>query len=398
MPNKPKFSDYLYVIFRWKKFFIINLAIILIISVIISLLIPTTYKASSTIMLPKEDKMSGLSGLLSSAVPLLGGGVLGSSSGSDQVMGILKSRTLATIVADRFNLFKYYGLKEKNYDKVLKYLDGDVSFDLNENLMIDITVINESPDTSAEMVNYVVKILDSINTNINMQQAKNNREFIEIRYKKNLTDLATAEDSMKLFQQKYGIFAVPEQLEIAIKAAGVMEAQVVQQELILNTLKSQQGENAPAVINQQNQINFIKDKLKELSYSDKLSSKSVVMFPFKKVPEMAEIYFRNYRQIQVQGKIMEVILPLYEKAKIDEQKSIPTVIVLDRAIPPQIKYQPKRAFIVLGITFPFFFIMLLIAFRGNKALINAEPQNPVEVKETAFYKRLNNLYKMNLDS
>jgi capsule polysaccharide export protein KpsE/RkpR len=203
---------------------------------------------------------------------------------------------------------------------------------------------------------------------------------------------------MKLFQQKYGIFAVPEQLEIAIKAAGEMEAQVVQQELILNTLKSQQGENAPAVINQQNQINFIKDKLKELSYSDKLSSKSVVMFPFKKVPEMAEVYFRNYRQIQVQGKIMEVIMPLYEKAKIDEQKSIPTVIVLDRAIPPQIKYQPKRAFIVLGITFPFFFIMLLIAFRGNKALINTEPQNPVEVKETAFYKRLNNLYKMNLDS
>lgn len=401
MQKNTRFSDYLYVIFRWRKFLLINLIIIILISIIISFLIPNTYRATSTIILPKEDKLlSGqLTGLLSSASPLLGGGLLGGASGaSDQFMGILKSRTLLKSVVDRFDLFKYYGIKDKNYDKVLKVFSEDISCDLNENAMIEISGINEVPDTSAAIVNFMVKLVDSINTNINIQQAKNNRVFIELRYQKNVEDLAAAEDSMKIFQQEYGIFAVPEQLEIAIKAAGEMEAQVIQQELKLSTLKSQLGENSPLVLNIQEQVNTIKNKLKEISSSDKLSTKSIVMFPFKKVPQMAQSYFRLYRQIQIQGKIMEVILPLYEKAKIDEQKSIPSVLVLDKAIPPQLKYQPKRAFVILGITFPFFFVFLFIAFKGESALKNSEPQNPVEIKEKEICKWLNKTYRMKLDS
>jgi tyrosine-protein kinase Etk/Wzc len=401
MQKNSKFSDYLYVIVRWRKFLLINLSIIIIISLIISFLIPNTYRATTTIILPKEDKILGgqLTGLISAASSLGGGGLLGGASGaSDQIMGILKSRTLLKTVVDRFDLFKYYGIKDKNYDKVIKAFSEDISCDLNENAMIEIAGINEVPDTSAAIVNFMVKLVDSINTNINIQQAKNNRIFIELRYQKNVDDLAVAEDSMKKFQQEYGIFAVPEQLEIAIKAAGEMEAQVIQQELKLSTLKSQLGENSPLVLNIQEQVNTIKNKLKEISSSDKLSTKSIVMFPFKKVPQMAEAYFRLYRQIQIQGKIMEVILPLYEKAKIDEQKSIPSVLVLDKATPPQVKYQPKRAFVILGITFPLFFVFLFIAFKGEAAIKNNEPQNPVEIKEKEICQWLNKTYRMKLDS
>jgi tyrosine-protein kinase Etk/Wzc len=400
MQKNTKFSDYLYVISRWRKFLLINLIIIISISLIISFLIPNTYRATSTIILPKEDKILGgqLTGLISAASSL-GGGLLGGASGaSDQIMGILKSRTLLKSVVDRFDLFKYYSVKDKNYDKVIKAFNDDISCDLNENEMIEISAIHEIPDTSAAIVNFMVKLVDTINTKINIQQAQNNRIFIELRYQKNVEDLALAEDSMKKFQQEYGIFAVPEQLEIAIKAAGEMEAQVIQQELKLSTLKSQLGENSPLVINIQDQVNTIKNKLKEISSADKLSTKSIVMFPFKKVPQMAESYFRLYRQIQIQGKIMEVILPLYEKAKIDEQKSIPSVLVLDKATPPQLKYQPKRAFVILGITFPLFFVLLFIAFKGEAALKNNEPQNPVEIKEKDICLWLNKLYRMKLDS
>lgn len=403
MQKEVRISDYLSIILKWKKFLIINIILIVIISIIVSFLFTVTFKATSTIMIPKEDKMmSGqLSGLIGSGGSLLGGGLLGSSSGeTDQMIGILNSRSMMSVLVDQFNLFSYYKIKNKNYDKILKELRGDFTFDINDNNMIEISMVHENPDTCAMIVNYAVKKLDSLNTMFNVLQARSNRAFMEIRYNKNVSDLANAEDSLKKYQEKYGMFAVPEQVEAAIKVIAELEAQVAQKELTLNSLKFQLGENSPTVINMQDQINSIKKKLSEVSSSDsdKLSSKSLILFPFKKIPEMAQINYRLYREIQIQGKIMETILPLYEKAKIDEQKSIPTIMVLDKAYPPEVKYQPKKALIVLGITFPFFFILLMMLFRGEHILNNSEHRNRFEKKEFGFYKWVNHFYRMNLNT
>jgi capsule polysaccharide export protein KpsE/RkpR len=401
MQKEARVSDYLSIILKWKKFLIINVIFIIIISIVIAFLITTTFRASSTLMIPKEDKMLGgqLSGLLGSGGSLLSGGLLGGgSNGSDQMIGILNSRTMLAELVNRFNLFSYYGIKDKNYDKVLKNFRGDFGCNIDDNNMIEISMVHENPDTSAMIVNYAVWMLDSLNTNFNIIQAKSNRQFIEIRYKKNLNDMAMAEDSMKKFQQQYGIFAIPEQLEAAVKVVGELEAQVAQKELTLNSMKFELGENSPLIINMEEQIKIIKNKLKEVSSSNQLSDKSLVLFPFKKIPEMGEIYYRLYREVQIQGKIMEVILPLYEKAKIDEQKSIPTVMVLDKAYPPELKYQPKRALIILEITFPFFFIFLMMIFRGEYILKSNESRNQFEKRESEFYMRINHFYRMKLNS
>ncbi len=44
-------------------------------------------------------------------------------------------------------------------------------------------------------------------------------------------------------------------------------------------------------------------------------------------------YFRIYREVEIQSKIMEVTLPLFEQAKMEEHKSIPTILVIDEAVP-----------------------------------------------------------------
>ncbi len=44
-------------------------------------------------------------------------------------------------------------------------------------------------------------------------------------------------------------------------------------------------------------------------------------------------------------------MPMYEQAKVEEQKSIPTIMVIDKAVPPELKYSPKRSVIILGFSF-----------------------------------------------
>ena len=396
--REAKFSDYLSIVLKWKKFLIINLLIVLIISLVVAFLIPQTYKATTTLMLPKNQDIMGassLTGLLSSASPFLGSKLFGGSGQSmDEIFGILNSRRMLVNVIDKFHLMNYYKINNNNIDKAVKAFRGDFNADLDENSMIVISVINESPDTSAMIANYMVGLLDSLNTSFNVQEAKDYRKFVELRYLKNIQDLNAAQDSLKEFQKKYGVYAIPEQIEAAIKIVGELETSLTEKEIESYGLKQQLGETSPVYRNLSFQIDSLKSRLSELKNASKLPFNSIVLFPFKNVPEMQEKYFEFYREVEIQTKIMEFILPVYEKAKIDEQKSIPTVVVLDRAYPPEIKYQPKRTFIILGISFPLFIIFLLMIFRGEKSIYGEENKNLVEEKEYRFYKKICRIYRL----
>jgi tyrosine-protein kinase Etk/Wzc len=382
-------------LYKWRKFLIINLIIVIIIAVIYSFLIPETFKATAVVMLPKEDNMLGggqLAGLLSSAAPLLGAKLGSPGASMDDMIGILESRTVLQSVIDNFKLIDYFELENHQYDKALRKVRKIIRAEINDNLMIEISAIHEDPDTSALISNYLVNVLDSLNKKFNIQQAKSNREFIELRYLKNLQDLKEAEDSMEIFQKKYKIYAVPEQIEAAYKVVGEIEAQIVEKELLLYGIKAQLGENSPLVTNSEEQLRMLKRRLTELQSASELSESSLILFPFKNLPEVYKTYFRLFRELEVQAKIMEIILPLYEKAKIDEQNRIPTVLVLDNAVPPQLKYEPKKALVVMFFFFPFLFVFMIIIARAEKLRNQEIESNTFEEKESRWYLKLRRIY------
>ena len=107
--NKKTFLDFLKILTKWRRSLLLNFVLVVVISVIISLLLPKWYKASSLVMAPQTgaSSMGGLSALMSN-LPL-GGLGLSAGSGNEMVyMGILKSRTIADSVIDKYNLQEYY--------------------------------------------------------------------------------------------------------------------------------------------------------------------------------------------------------------------------------------------------------------------------------------------------
>jgi capsule polysaccharide export protein KpsE/RkpR len=394
-----KFTDYLSVLLKWKKFILINFLIAAALATGISFLIPVTYKATTIIMIPPESSsgLGGLGGLLSgrSSSVSLGTKLFGlTSTSEDLLLGILNSRSALENVINKFGLMDYYKIDDRNFDKVLKAFKGDLFFETNEYGMIEISVINEDPGVSAQIANYFVGLLDSMNIKINIEAARNNRSFIEKRYLQNLSDLRLAEDSLFKFQKKYGIFAVPEQLEVSLKASAEIEAQLIQKQLMAELVKNQVGENAPQYSLIIEEVNLLKNKVDELKKSPQLSKESNILFPFSKIPGISLEWVRIYREIGLQSKLLEFIMPLYEQAKVEEQKSIPTIMVVDKAVPPQLKYAPKRSLIILGISIPFLFILMLIAFRGEKFQIFSQQRNNFEEKELKFFNRIKKIYRL----
>lgn len=399
MENKTKSPEYIYVLYKWKKFLFINLLVIALVTTGLVFLIPNEYKATATIMIPPDNQM-GLGGLTSllggkSSIASAGSRLFGMSNTSeDMLLGILNSRTALVDVINKFSLMEYYEIDDNNMDKVIKAFRNDISTDPNEFGMIDFSIINKDPNVSARMANYLVTLVDSMNIEFSIQRARNNRIFIEKRYLQNVADLKKAEDSLYKFQKKYGIVAVPEQLEVTVKAAAEIESELMKKEMESYFVLQGYGESSPQYQGIQTEIKMLKNKVQELKNSSNLSATSNVLFPFKDMPNIAIQYLRNYREVEIQQSILEIVMPMFEQAKVEEQKSMPTIMLIDKAVAPELKYSPKRTVIILGVLFLVLFFLVPFIFWGEKIRNREKFQNPLQEKEANFFKRVLKIYRM----
>jgi len=350
-------------------------------------------------MIPPESDMGigGLTNLLGgkSSIASMGTKIFGSSNTSEDILlGILNSRTAVTDVIKKFNLMNYYEIDDRNMDKTIKALKEDISADPNEFGMIEFSVVNKSPQKSAQIANYLIALVDSMNIKLNIERAKNNRIYVEKRYQKNVRDLKIAEDSLYNFQRKYGIVAVPEQLEVTVKAAAEVEAQLTKKEMESYFTRQMYGDNSPQYLGVSAEINMLRDKIQELKSSKNLGASSNILFPFKEMPDISIQYLRAFREVEIQQTIMEFIMPMYEQAKVEEQKSMPTIMIIDQAVPPQIKESPKRATIVIGVLFLFSFLLIPVVFVGEVVVTRENFRNPLQIRNKMFFDRIIKIYRM----
>ena len=394
MEKNPTLTDYLSIIFKWKKFLIINLVIVIILAVGFTYMLPIKYKATATVMMTDEGNNTALGGMLNNVGSLLGG-VLGGSSTSpvDKMFSYLESRQLMLKVIKKFELAKYYEISDFKRDKALKALSGDVSFDLTENGLIEISMIHKDPKTSAMIVNYFIEQADSLNRFYSATFAKKYREFVEQRYFKNLEDIKKSENDLENFQNKYKIYAIPEQLEIAFKAIAGLESELAIKELERDVIKETQGNNNPSFDLAKKNVDILKSKLNDLSKGKFSTEESIIYFSLKEVPILQKEYGQIYRELEVQSKLLEFTLPMYEQSLMEEKKNIPTIMVLDAGIPPELKNSPKRGFIVLGIFFLFLFLNIATIFIGEGAIIRNN-KNIIDEKAYNFFNFVKKIYRM----
>ena len=87
-------------------------------------------------------------------------------------------------------------------------------------------------------------------------------------------------------------------------------------------------------------------------------------------------------------------MPMYEQAKVEEQKSIPTIMVIDKAVAPQLKDSPKRSVIILGVLFLFLsFFLSHLFLLVKKQLLGKNLIIPFKKRMSNFFKRLIKIYQ-----
>jgi tyrosine-protein kinase Etk/Wzc len=373
--------DFLSIIIKYRKFISRFVLICTIGTAIIVFLSPKWYKSTASVFpAEKADLLGGLEGIssiaksFSSAKSLAS---LGSNPEIDRYLAILKSGTVLNAVIQKFDLVHVYDITSYPGENTVKELLSNVEFTIEEEGNLTITVYDKNPQRAADIANYFVEMLNKTNTELQIQNARGNRQFIEERYNKNLADLAASEDSLKAFQKKYGVIALPEQMEASIKAAAEITGQLAIKEVQANVLRRTQSADNPSVIATQIEIDEFRNKLSQMNSGAHVPKNEMNVFiPFSKMPELGSEFIRRFREVEIQYKILQLITPLYEQAKVEENRQTPSVLILDKAGPAERKAKPKVSFYTLLSFVISNAVALLIVFSiiGIKRLQSLYPE------------------------
>jgi capsule polysaccharide export protein KpsE/RkpR len=368
--KKINLLDFLILIVKWKTKLLIVLFSTLIISYLfIYLFIDEKFEASALIV-PSDQEQSSMTSLLKniSGIPLSLGGLKQKSGNIDLYTTIIYSRTNLDLILDKFNLQKEYGV-DKRW-KALKILKDNISTTITEETAFEIKVTDKSPQKASEIANFIIQNLNSTIISLNIKKAHDNRIFLEGRFFEIKKNLALSEDSLRLFQQKSGVFIAEDQIKASILAYTKLESDLSVKQSDLTVLEKILGENSPAVEQLKLTVAEYRKSLEALKNN---KGNDQILMSLSSLPAKTLHYLRLFRDVKIYNEMLEFVIPLYEQSKYDEQKEIPILQVIDYAVPPEKRSFPPRVILSLLVALACtLFTFLFLSLKENKKLLESD--------------------------
>ena len=137
-------------------------------------------------------------------------------------------------------------------------------------------------------------------------------------------------------------------------------AQIAAKEIQLKVMKTYATELHPDVKRLERETEGLKEELKKFEAKGDRYYSSVGI-PTSDVPSLGTEYLRKIREYKFQETIYGLLLNQYENARIQEAKEAAVVQLVDKAIPPEKVYRPKRILITIIAAGAGFFIAIFVA-------------------------------------
>ena len=379
-----KLITFLQTLFSRRKFLIIHLIAVCIISVLIALSMAKTYTTSATILPP--NRASSTSIIPQHMTEGLGGALgqlaSGSNTGMNTLLSILHSRQLALSTIEKFNLMERF---EAEYvEDALEAFGNIVTISVSEESMANVTVNTktewlhlqedeaESKELAYNMCRYITNKLDSTYTQLQVQEARFERKIVEKRFEQNKRDLKKAQEDLKQFSEKYGMIALTEQIQSTVKTAAELQSKLLINKIELKTLRSTFNESNAQVQQKKILIGELNNSLQEFNEGDFVKD-SLSIFPsFSQSPELIDRFTTIKRNLKTQERLHKFLIQRYEQVKLKEAKQTPSLQYIDEPMMPTRKSAPARslvtiAFVIVGMTVGMAYVIIVDDY-GKKAV------------------------------
>ncbi|MCX6149814.1 MAG: Wzz/FepE/Etk N-terminal domain-containing protein [Ignavibacteriales bacterium] len=344
--------------------------------IILVFIYPITYSSVVKILPPEENKMSSISNLVANTdfLSLLNSG--GSRGNSQLFAELLKSRTSAEYVINKCNLMNYFSTKDTQLaaSRLSKLVEVEVNKEGIVSLEVDVSTplfgrfnsVNDSIKIlSARISNTFVEALDKINQEKLNSRAKRSREYVEKQLVQTKINMDSAEVAFKTFQEKNKAISLPEQLTAAIQTAAKLKSEIIFTEIQKGTLETNLVENGNSLEGIERKLEELKKQYQQIEFGEKLNTDYLPAF--SKIPEMSLDLARLYREVKIQNEVYLLLQKQFYSEKIQENKDVPTIEVLDKALPPLQAKSPRLIFhTLLGALIIFLLTSSIVLYAENK--------------------------------
>jgi capsule polysaccharide export protein KpsE/RkpR len=335
------------VIWRHRVLIASLMAVSTLAAVAYGILTPRIYESTATVIVPREGNnnlltgLAAMSGLLQQAPGLSAPSL---TPNRDLLVGVLRSRTVAKAVTDRFGLQERY--RARYLEDAIKKLQDKSAISLSREGVIAVKVEDTDPSIAADMANFFVDQLDRIVAQYGMGEGGRQRRFLTEQLARTKTDLESGEETLRRFQERNRAIVLQDQTKGAIEAAARLKGEIIASEVQLQVMKNFATEANPDVAALRRRVDEMTRQLGRMQYGDgatpQRESRDFAV-PFARVPEVGLELVRLTREVKIQETLVMLLTQQLEQARIAEAKDIPVVQVLDRGVPAERPSKPRTA-------------------------------------------------------
>ncbi len=311
-----------------------------VIAAIYSLLLPNIYTASTKILPPQSQ--STASAMLAQLGGIVGlGGATRNSS--DVYIAMLKSRTVADNMIQRFGLMKLWEIDIKYPSDAYKGLAGVTKITPEKDGTITIEVDDKDSKRAADLANAYVDELYKLTGVLAVTEASQRRLFFERQLAQAKDNLTKAEASAKQALEKGGIIQVEGQGRAMLEATARLRGQITVKEIQIGAMRAFATERNPEFLASQQELEVMKRELAKMEGAGGAKVKENSAINNSQGVDSLSLL----RDVKYYETIYDLLAKQYQLAKIDEAKDSAIIQVLDKAIEPDRKSKPHRSLIVL---------------------------------------------------
>ena len=355
--NKVGLIDVMIVLAKRKKLVIGLPVAVGVAAVAIAMLLPPVYRASTT-LLPPQQAQSGTAALLSQ----LGGaaGIMAGAAGvkgpNDVYVGMLKSRTVADRLLDRFDLMKAYGIESRELAR--KQLEANTTINSGKDGLINIDVEGGDRKAVAALANGYVDELMQMTKTLAVTEASQRRLFFEKQLELSKNNLASAEVALKQALDTRGVISVDAESRGLLETVGRLRAQVSAKEIELDSMRAFVTEQNPEFRRTQEALASLRAELGRLENGRGPAADTSGATGKKAGLDNIKLL----RDVKYHQMLYEILSRQFEMARLEEARDSSVIQVLDPAQVPERSVKPKRAAIVLISTAIAAFLGVALAF------------------------------------
>jgi uncharacterized protein involved in exopolysaccharide biosynthesis len=333
---------------------------------IVACLLPSSYTATTQLLLPQLNTSSAILGQFSELASLAGRDMVRTPNAI--FIALLRSHTVGERLTTRFDLKRIYRarLVSQAVDRLGKY----TAIEPTKEGTIVVSVTDSDPQRAADLANGYVEELVQLNQNLAIGEAARRRTFFESQVTKIREQLAKSEEALQHVQERTGLIQLDTQAKATIEAAVMLRAHIAQKEAELRSIRTYASEQNPDTVRALAELDALKEQLRNVQ----TPGGNGIDVPISKIPSTGLEYLRRLRDVKYYEAVLGFLEKQLESARIDEAKEGPLIQVIDHAVVPDHKSGPHRFWITLigGMTA---FLMALGWVAGKTSIMHTR-QNP----------------------